>query len=238
VARKRGLESADLENLKFHFAEPDNCLLAISRRDGVMVPTPLLASLAEAALDIRPALIVVDSIAATFGGNQNDRVHARTFVGMFRSIAREANCSIVLLDHPSLSGINSGTGRGGSMDWQNATRARLHLETVNGADDGTERVLEVKKLNYGPVGEKVKLRWEEGCFVLQGSAPASVQAATFNAADQAYLDCLDLLTVQGREVREHPGRNYARTSSLTCQRPRGSPTAPSKPPRSDCSAHA
>jgi hypothetical protein len=32
--------------------------------------------------------------------------------------------------YPSLSGITNGTGRGGSMDWQNATRARLHLETV------------------------------------------------------------------------------------------------------------
>jgi RecA-family ATPase len=210
AARKRGLDPADLEGLHFHFAEPDNCLLAVARRgDGVMVPTPLLASLANAALEIRPALIVVDSIAATFGGNQNDRVHARTFVGMFRSIAREADCSILLLDHPSLSGINSGTGRGGSMDWQNATRARLHLETATGAEDGTERVLEVKKLNYGPIGEKVKLRWEDGCFVLQSSASAPVQAATFHAADKAYLDCLDRLTAQGREVREHPGRNYA-----------------------------
>jgi RecA-family ATPase len=133
-------------------------------------------------------------------------IHARTFVGMFRSIARVANCAILLLDHPSLSGITSGTGRGGSMDWQNATRARLHLETVND-DDGTERALEVKKLNYGKPGEKVRLRWEDGCFVPQGSAPAPAQAAAFNSADKAYLACLDRLTEQGREVREHPGRN-------------------------------
>jgi RecA-family ATPase len=114
-----------------------------------------------------------------------------------------------LLDHPSLSGITSGTGRGGSMDWQNATRARLHLETVDDQDAGTDRTLEVKKLNYGPSGEKVKLRWEEGCFVLQGETPAPKQAAAFNAADRAYLACLDLLTEQGREVREHPGRGFA-----------------------------
>jgi RecA-family ATPase len=128
ATRKRGIDPSDLVNLHFHFAEPENCLLGVSTRDGPVAPTPLLASLANAALDVRPALIVVDSIAATFGGNQNDRVHARTFVGMFRSIARVANCAILLLDHPSLSGITSGTGRGGSMDWQNATRARLHLE--------------------------------------------------------------------------------------------------------------
>ena len=132
VSHKRGLDPVNLENLHFHFADPDACLLGVSRREGPIAPTPLFASLAAAVLEIRPALIVVDSIAATFGGNQNDRVHARTFVAMFRRLAQQANCAVLLLDHPSLSGITSGTGRGGSMDWQNATRARLHLETVSG----------------------------------------------------------------------------------------------------------
>jgi KaiC/GvpD/RAD55 family RecA-like ATPase len=108
AARKRGLEASDLEGLHFHFADPDACLLGTSRRDGTMAPTSLFASLAAAARDLRPALIVVDSIAATFGGNQNDRVSARTFVGMFRQLAREVDCAVLLLDHPSLSGIVSG----------------------------------------------------------------------------------------------------------------------------------
>jgi RecA-family ATPase len=209
VARHRGLEPADIEGLHFHFADPDGCLLGTARPNGPIASTRLFEALRSAALKIRPVLIVVDSIAATFGGNQNDRVHARSFVGMFRKLAREADCAVLLLDHPSLSGITNGTGRGGSMDWQNATRARLHLETVDGDEDGAERVLEVKKTNYGPNGEKVKLRWEDGCFVPLSSPPASVQAATFNAADRAYLACLDRLEEQGREVREHPGRNFA-----------------------------
>jgi hypothetical protein len=78
VARSRSLEAAELENLHFHFANPDACLLGISRPNGPMVPTPLFESLCGAALDIRPALIVVDSIAATFGGNQNDRDRSET----------------------------------------------------------------------------------------------------------------------------------------------------------------
>jgi RecA-family ATPase len=209
VARKRGLEPSDIEKLHFHFADPERCLLGISRPNGQMAPTPLFESICTLAADIRPVLIVVDSIAATFGGNQNDRVHARTFVAMFRRLARAADCAVLLLDHPSLSGITNGTGRGGSMDWQNATRARLHLETLREEEGGTDRVLEVKKINYGAPGEKMKLRWEDGCFVPEGSVPAPTQAAAFNAADQAYLDCLDRLTVQGREVREHPGRGYA-----------------------------
>ncbi|MBR1151932.1 AAA family ATPase [Bradyrhizobium sp. JYMT SZCCT0428] len=209
VARRRGLDPAEIENLHFHFADPDGCLLGMSRPNGPIVPTPLFEALRAAAIEIRPALIVIDSIAATFGGNQNDRVHARTFVGMFRRLARQADCAVLLLDHPSLSGMTNGTGRGGSMDWQNATRARLHLETVEGEDGKAGRVLEVKKLNYGPAGEKVRLQWEEGCFVLEGTASAPRQGAAFSIADQAYLACLDRLTLQGREVREHPGRGYA-----------------------------
>ncbi|TYL87798.1 AAA family ATPase [Bradyrhizobium cytisi] len=209
VARKRGLEPGDLDRLHFHFADPDACLLGIAQRDGTMAPTPLFASLAAAARDIRPALMVVDSVAATFGGNQNDRVHARTFVGLFRTLARQVDCAILLLDHPSLSGITSGTGRGGSMDWQNATRARLHLESVDGEDGSTGRVLEVKKLNYGPAGEKVRLQWEDGSFVIEGTASAPHQAAANTSAEQRYLECLDAITGQGRHVCHAPGRGYA-----------------------------
>jgi RecA-family ATPase len=209
VARKRDLEPDELDNLHFHFADPDACLLGVSQPGGSIGPTPLFAALADAVHTIRPALVVVDSIAATFGGNQNDRVHARTFVGMFRKLAREADCAIVLLDHPSLSGITSGTGRAGSMDWQNATRARLHLETLDDEEGNSGRVLEVKKTNYGPAGEKVKLRWEAGCFVLQGEAPAPARAAAERAADQVYLDCLDAMTAQGRHVCPGRGRGYA-----------------------------
>jgi RecA-family ATPase len=209
VARKRGLEPADLAGLHFHFADPDACLLGVARKDGTMAPAPLFTSLAAATRDIRPALIVVDSIAATFGGNQNDRVHARTFVGLFRTLARQTGCAILLLDHPSLSGITSGTGRGGSMDWQNATRARLHLETVEGDDGSTGRVLAVKKTNYGPCGEKVKLQWDDGCFVLQGTASAPHQAAANATAEQRYLECLDAVITQGRHVCPGKGRGYA-----------------------------
>ncbi|GMP11845.1 AAA family ATPase [Bradyrhizobium sp. TM239] len=209
VAEKRGLNPDEIEGLHFHFASPENCLLAVSRPDGVMVPTPLFEALATAAGQIRPVLIVVDSIAATFGGNQNDRVSARTFVSLFRRLAQNCACSVLLLDHPSLSGITSGTGRGGSMDWQNATRARLHLETVQTDGGSTGRVLEVKKSNYGPTGEKVKLQWEDGCFVMEGTASAPHQAAAHASAEQRYLECLDAITAQGRHVCHAPGRGYA-----------------------------
>ena len=210
VTKKRGLEADDIENLHFHFAEPDKCTLGGGPPNTPIAPTALFNSLRRAAKDIRPALVIVDSNAATLGGNYLDRVHARSFVSLFRSLAREIGCAVLLLDHPSLSGMTSGTGRAGNMDWQNAVRALLYLRSVENEQGATSgRELEVMKSNYGPRGEKQKLRWEDGCYVLEGNQSAPVQAAVFNAADQTYLDCLDAATAQGRNVFPFPGKGHA-----------------------------
>jgi AAA domain len=204
VARKRGLEADKIENLHFYFADPEKSLLGISTPAGTIVQTPLFASLAASVKQVRPALIVVDSVAATFGGNYVDRVQVRMFVSLFRQIAREAPsdapCSVLLLDHPSLSGMTNGSGRGGSMDWRNATRAFMYLRPTDNDDGSKGRELEVMKINSGPTGEIQKLRFEDGCFVLEGSASAPQQAAAFAGADQTYLACLDATTAQGRNV--------------------------------------
>jgi RecA-family ATPase len=158
--------------------------------------------------DIKPSLLIIDSVAAVFGGNQNDRVQARTFVSMFRRLAREAGCAIVLLDHPSLSGMNSGTGRGGNMDWSNVVRSRLYLRTVE-EEESTFRELEVVKSNYGPAGEKVRLRWEDGSFVLKSSQSTPQQAATFVKIDDVFLKLLEERNAQGRWVTPNKATGYA-----------------------------
>jgi RecA-family ATPase len=210
VSRKRGIETADIENLHFHFADLDRCLLGIGAPNAPIKPTELFGSLYQRALEIRPSLIIVDSIAATFGGNQNDRVQARMFVNLFRRLALHAECAVLLLDHPSLSGMSSGTGRGGSMDWQNATRARLYLRSVDN-DDGstTARELEVMKTNYGPPGEKQKLRWEDGCYVLESSAPSPRKAAAAHKIDDLFIRLLEERNAQGRWVTPNKAVGYA-----------------------------
>src|SRR5882757_8901697 len=93
----------------------------------------------------------VDNVAATFTGNQNDRVMVRSYVNLWRTIARQASRpAVLLLDHPSLSGLTNGSGRGGNMDWRNAVRSALYLrvpEDKAEADRGI-RVLETQKSNY------------------------------------------------------------------------------------------
>jgi hypothetical protein len=73
-------------------------------------------------------------------------------------------------------------------------------------DGTTDRVLEIKKTNYGSCGEKVKLRWEDGSFVMAATASAPHhQAAALATADEIDLDCLDTR----RNVFPMPGRGQA-----------------------------
>ena len=55
--------------------------------------------------------VVVDNVAATFAGNQNDRVSVRSFVNLWRQIAHgPSKPAVLLLDHPSLSGLTKEAG--------------------------------------------------------------------------------------------------------------------------------
>jgi len=77
------------------------------------------------------------------------------------------------------------------------------------AEGSAGRILEVKNSNYRPCGEKLKLRWEDGCFVLESETLSPTLAAAAKAADRAYLACLDVVIERGRNVFASTGRGYA-----------------------------
>jgi RecA-family ATPase len=186
------------------FATPD--------RSGIMHPTPLFRSIEAAIAEIAPVLVIVDNVAATFTGNQNDRVMVRSYVNLWRTIARQASHpAVVLLDHPSLSGLTNGSGRGGNMDWRNAVRSALYLrvpEDKAEADRGI-RMLETQKSNYGPTGEPIRLQWATGGLHLEQAPNSLARIAEDAKVDDLFLRLLDKATAQGRDVRSSTGIGYA-----------------------------
>jgi hypothetical protein len=77
-------------------------------------------------------------------------------------------CTVLLLAHPSASGMNSGEGGGFSVAWSNSVRSRLYLRRPKSTDPEAikdRRILEVRKSNYGPDGGTIPLIWQHGCFV-------------------------------------------------------------------------
>ena len=101
-----------------------DAVLGYSDRNGLIKPTPLYHQLMEAARDLRPKSIGLDTSPDIFAGNENDRTQVRQFIGLMRGMAIAANAAVIIAGHPSLTGVNSGSGLSGSTAWHNSVRAR------------------------------------------------------------------------------------------------------------------
>ncbi|RAZ86502.1 hypothetical protein DDV93_08875 [Cereibacter johrii] len=161
---------------------------------------------------MKPVLTVLDTSADLFGGNEIDRAQVRQFVGMLRRLAIEHNCAVVLLSHPSVAGMSSGSGLSGSTAWNNSVRSRIYLERVkderDGEPDPNVRRLSSKKANYGPVGIEIAIRWQGGVFVSAGTRE-EVMAGQDEKARRVFLRLLEEHEANGIPVNPSSGANYA-----------------------------
>ena len=119
-------------------------------------------------------LIVLDTLSDIFAGNENIRYQAKTCTTMLRSLALASNGGVILNTHPSKSSLSDGSGFSGSTAWKGGVRNQMFLSKPqkreeDGDDTQTdERVLRCMKSNYGPDGAKIRLRWQDGVFVVPG----------------------------------------------------------------------
>tara|TARA_R110000737_G_scaffold332557_2_gene349544 strand:- start:242 stop:2272 length:2031 start_codon:yes stop_codon:yes gene_type:complete len=120
--------------------------------------------------DAESICLFLDTVADLFGGNENSRRETNTFLKKYLgSIVVKYNATIILLAHPSIAGMQSGTGLSGSTGWENGVRARAYLHKL--ADDDADddmRVLSRMKSNYSQSGEDhdIKVLYDSGAFVL------------------------------------------------------------------------
>lgn len=169
IAAADDIDLADAANLEIVYMVGQDATLAYEGSDRKLKTTPLFDQLDAKLREIEPVLLVLDNLADVFSGSENDRSLVKHFIGVLRGLAIKHDCAILLLGHPSLSGMSSGTGMSGSTAWSNSVRSRLYLRRVvssdNSEEDETQRILEVKKINYGPKGQPYSLRWRDGRFV-------------------------------------------------------------------------
>jgi RecA-family ATPase len=209
----------DLDRLTLRSLAGEDALLAVLDRSGrVLSPSPLFHEIDRRIAAETPSLVVLDTLADLFPGNENDRAQARQFVGLLRGLAIRHDCAMLLLAHPSLSGLNSGTGTSGSTGWNNSVRSRLYLERV--IQDGYEadpdaRLLSTKKANYGRTGGEISVTWRDGVFVADAPETGLDRMATTAKAERVFLKLLDLLAAQGRRVNAGGGQTYAPTVFLS-----------------------
>ena len=191
-----------------------DCVLGSADRSGIMRPTPLFNRVLEAAKEIQPVNISLDTCADIFAGNENDRTQVRQFVGLIRSLAIEGDCAVTILAHPSLTGIKSGSGLSGSTAWHNSVRSRMYMRTEavehDDISDPDVRVIKFVKNNYGPKDNTLRVRWVDGIYTVSGvndaaESPKKIHAN--NGDDDLFMKLLVRLVDQGRNV------SHSRTAS-------------------------
>jgi RecA-family ATPase len=209
ICKHRNIDPNAIDNLHLHFPELDATWLATADRAGKVTKTPLFVQMENWIAANKPLLVVIDSIAAVFDGEAIARRQVRTFLAMLRKVAREHDTAIVLLDHPSVRGMNDGTGTANSVDWRNCVRSMLLLSDP-ARDDPDARELEVRKNNRGRAGEKIKLRWNGLTFVTnQLGAASPYRAAVEQNLDDLFVRLLEERNAQGRWVTPNKAAGYA-----------------------------
>jgi len=156
-----------------------------------------------------------------------------------RGAALELSCAVILLAHPSLSGMSSGSGLSGSTAWSNSVRSRLYLSTpkrkkskdedeeppLEAADenapenaakqnsdlrDNDTRVLEAKKSNYSELAATKMLVWDKGVFKPIPPETVIDRAAKIALAREIFLKILERYNRQDLTVsRKERSPNFA-----------------------------
>src|SRR5262245_3245539 len=191
-------------------------LLATVDQHGMVQSTELFLEFRRFAKWYKPDLIIYDPLANLFGGNENSRQQVMQFTALLQGLATETKSTALLLAHPSVSGMSSGTGLSGSTAWSNAVRSRLYLRRVtdkSGVEaDPDLRVLETMKANYAQKGNEISLRWHNGVFVSPDMVEvAAIAASREQVAEEIFLDLLQRYTATGDRVSPSRSPSYAPT---------------------------
>jgi RecA-family ATPase len=215
IALHYDVKLADLEDLKiWPLTDAAGALLAEETARDRLQMTALWDELCDLAREWRPVLIVLDSLADVFGGNEISRPQVRQFIGELRCLAAEVGAAVVILAHPSVEGMRSGSGISGSTAWHNSARSRLYLgkpKSDEGGSDPAVRTLSQKKANYAAATGDLRLKLVLGAFNnLDTVGGATVSKAAREAyAEDVFMRLLDRFTRDGRRVGEATSRNYA-----------------------------
>jgi RecA-family ATPase len=202
-----GLNFDDLADMRWASGVGEDNRLITFLADGAPCLTPRYYDLTRQAKEFGARVVIVDTAADTFGGNENVRSEVRQFIGhALNRLARQIGGAVLLNAHPSRSGMSqTGDLDGGSTAWSNSARSRWSLVRPKGDDDGqpdtNERILTRRKANYASIGDEIRLRWADGVLVPASQGAGGIMGAIDRqAADNTFITLLERCNAQGLRV--------------------------------------
>lgn len=211
---------ADLADIRLIDLVGENSVLGALVK-GQIEPTEMYRTLDAFLTEFKPGLTILDVLADMFAGQESDRAQVRQFIRLLKQLARKHESAILLLAHPSLTGMNTGTGLSGSTDWNNGVRSRLYFQTPKTDTDAplnqNLRTLQGMKSNYGERGGKIDLEWKNGLFIPVTGLSGFDKLAAEQKADDAFITLLKRFNAQGRNAADRKGTSY--TPALFAEEP-------------------
>lgn len=89
----------DLMGRLFLADDPRSIVVAKTNKDKVVVATPLADAIRKTVEDNGIGVVVVDPFAETFEGDENSNSEVKWAAAIWRSVARETSCSVMLVHH-------------------------------------------------------------------------------------------------------------------------------------------
>ncbi len=216
MARHYGVPLDDLGRVHIAaLAGEDAALAAEDGRTGSLALMPMFDALLLKIEELKPKLLVIDTLADAYDADENVRRLARRFVTRLRKLCLERDMTILMIAHPSLSGITTGRGTSGSTAWSNSVRSRLYLDKQrptkeDETPDENARILRGFKNNYGPTAGTIPLYWSEGVLVpVSDETVREAREAKGKRAETYFLDKLAAYNATGRWVSPNRSSTYA-----------------------------
>ncbi len=226
VCQELGCDFCDLTDMQLasRIYSRDNTLMSFAKWAETGEPTALYDDLVAHCHEFGARLLIIDTAADVFGGQEISRNQVRDFVALLRRLALDIDGSVIMTAHPSVKGMESGSGISGSTAWSNSVRSRLYLTSLDEGEDPPEdapnipradwRRVTKMKANYGPRGGRLWAFYQNGLFKAHKppqDAVDRIDAATLKReAEDAFLACLEACERVNNVVSEKPrSGNYA-----------------------------
>lgn len=209
IARHYDIEVQDLEDNVSYASRvgEDNVLMDFNRRTDMGKTTAVFQQLSQHVDEAGAQLVIIDTLAHVFNGNENIRAHVTAFVAQLHKLAEKIDGAVIINSHPSNTGLSTGTGFSGSTAWKATVRAHMYLKRPKGYDDEDDtsdsdiRVLKSMKANWGPGGGLTRLRWQDGVFVAEPNAREIVSGVVERLGlDNAVLAAAAYLIKRGEMI--------------------------------------
>lgn len=187
------IDFADLEEqLWFRGIKGEEAMLATADKHRQLKPTRTYENLKNFCVSRGIQLLIVDTVADTFGGLEIDRQQVTRYVRLLEEIARATGGAVIILAHPGVAGLANGSGISGSTAWRNAVRSVIYMrrptaEEADGPEARDLRVVERLKGNFAATGAELRVSWWRGCFGLVDKPTGTASAIDVIAAEVKVL---------------------------------------------------